>query len=128
MKKFMILFLCLDFASAFADTSLIIKYKPSARDTNLLSSKSISSKQLNAELMQPLSHGKVDKINFLLKQLDGVADSIKVVSDKGLAVGAHQLIINKDLNPKQQQQLLDLINKKIPNLDYAEFDTVVYPD
>ncbi|MBX9599342.1 MAG: hypothetical protein K2X04_12310 [Burkholderiales bacterium] len=58
MKKFITLFLCLNFVYAFADTSLIIKYKPSTRDTNLLSSKSISSKQLNAGLMQPLSDGK----------------------------------------------------------------------
>lgn len=128
MKKIILPFLCLNFVYAFGDTSLIIKYKPSASNANLLRSKSISSKQLNAGLMQPLSHENVEKVDSLLMQLDGVSNSIKVVSDKGLAVGAHQLTINEDLNPKQQQQLLNLINQKIPNLDYVEFDTVVYPD
>lgn len=128
MKKLILLFLCLNFVNAFADTLLIIKYKPSTKDAGLLRSKSISSKQLNAGLMQPLTSQNVKSIDSLLTQLDGAGNSIKVVSDKGLAVGAHQLTINKDLNQKQQEQLLKLISKNIPNLDYAEFDTAVYPD
>ncbi len=128
MKKFIILFLCLNFVYAFADTTLIIKYKPSTNDASQLRNKSISSKQLNARLMQPLTTQNIKSIDSLLLQLDGVDNDIKVVSDKGLAIGAHQLKINKTLNQKHQKQLLGLIKQNIPNLDYVEFDAAVYPN
>ncbi len=90
--------------------------------------KSISSKQLNARLMQPLTTQNIKSIDSLLLQLEGVDNDIKVVSDKGLAIGAHQLKINKTLNQKHQKQLLGLIKQNIPNLDYVEFDAAVYPN
>jgi hypothetical protein len=130
MQKFLILLLSVYTINAIAETSLIIKYKPTANEIALLNSKSISTDELNANMRKPLSKEKISVLNELLSSLDKLfkKSHTKIIHDQTMAIGAHKLILNGDLNESQQEELLKSIKNTVPNIDYVEFDGLAYPD
>jgi len=128
MKKFLILSLSVYAINAIAETSLIIKYKPSNNEINLINNKSST---LNASLRKPLSNTRIDSINKLLSSLNDSSKKslpIQIAHDQSMAIGAHRLVLNRDLNVKQQEELLKSIKDTVLDLDYVEFDGLAYPD
>ncbi len=129
MQKFLMLLLSFYITNAVAETSLIIKYKPSTNESILINNKSMSTKDLNRSLRKPLTKDRIELLDKLLLSLDNLSKQhIKIIRDQPMAIGAHKLILNEDLDKKQQEDLLKLIKDKVPNLDYAEFDQLAYPN
>jgi len=104
--------------SALAMERLIIKYKPTASQTQAMTAGKLTANQLSMQQMQPLSMSQVQQMS----KIAGV--SLKEVDQIG--TGAHVLRIDSNLNQQQLQQVIDKLRAQ-SNLEYVEEDHIVKP-
>lgn len=112
------LFLIMFIMQASAEVRLIIKYKPSAKQQQLLSSGRISQRNLNAQMMMPLTSSRMSQISMMA----GVG--VKEVSQ--IANGAHVVELQQNnLSEYQVQSIIDNIKKSDSTIQYVEVDRVL---
>ena len=95
---------------------LIIKYKPNAEQAKMAASGKLSTKQLNGILMQPLASAQVNKLSHIA--------GMKVKDSHAIGTGAHVLILEKNLNQEQLDQIINKI-KQDSAVEYVEEDKKV---
>ncbi len=114
------LFLVFITATAMANERLIIKYKPSNKQQQLHSAGVMSQKQLNSQMMLPLTTTRMSQIS----QVAGV--NLKEVSQVGN--GAHVMEIQQDnLTPEQIQNIIQKIKNGDSTIQYVEVSHILKP-
>ena len=120
LKLYFLFFgLCWVQMSSFAVNQLIIKYKPNVDQIKMVKSGQLDIKELNKQLMQPLSDSQINK----LSQIAGM----KIKDFHAIGNGAHVLILEKNVT---QEDLKKIINKIEADraVQYAVEDQVGMPN
>ena len=117
-KYCFLLFLFVCTSKALANKRLIIKYKITPQQQNLVTSGRITQMQLNNQMMQPISSSRMAQIS----KLSGV--QIKEVIQ--ISNGAHVVELPQDVDSKQLQKVIQKISTD-PNIEYVEEDKLLKP-
>ncbi|MCE2706426.1 MAG: S8 family serine peptidase [Proteobacteria bacterium] len=117
-KYCFLLFLFVCTSNALANKRLIIKYKITPQQQNLVTSGRITQMQLNNQMMQPISSSRMAQIS----KLSGV--QIKEVIQ--ISNGAHVVELPQDVDSKQLQKVIQKISTD-PNIEYVEEDKLLKP-
>ncbi len=117
-KNVIFIFSLLFANSTFAINRLIIKFKPTAIQLELLLNGKINNQIINTQLMLPLSKA----------QLNSISTSINMnVRDIGaIATGAHILRLPYHINHKKLEELINIMQKN-PDIAYIEEDVILKP-
>ncbi len=98
-KLYSILLLTLISCVSFANDRLIIKYKPTIAQTNLITTGKMSQNSLTKQLMAPLSSSQMNTIS---KQAN-----IQIEQLHPIATGAHVLRLSNSVDSTKLQQIIN---------------------
>lgn len=119
LKKIgLVLISCCVYTTTMAANRFIIKYKPTEPQARLLAKGGKSAKTARAQMIQPLSRSKLAKLSNI--------SGSHVTELHAIATGAHVIILDKDLNPEQTQELIKNIEQD-SNIAYIEEDRLLKP-
>ncbi len=107
-KIISILIMCGISVQAMATNRFIIKYKPNATQAAfLLAHQGVDKKKaeeyVREQLMWPLSQEKIDALSK--------AAGVQAKDFMSIATGAHVIILTKDLNEKQTEQFIRIVQQ-----------------
>lgn len=109
---------CFFLNTVFAETFLIIKYKPNQIQAKELANGKLAVNELIIQQMQPLTNSQIKQISSL--------SGIKFKEVNQIGNGAHVLRLDRNLNKDQLQHIIEKIQTD-PNIEYVEEDTISQP-